>query len=231
MKTYLTPLGFDTTHIFSLLVRFGIESHDKVIIIRPQKDDDRSIRANEELVELTRKIGDNIIVEVQKVNHLDYLDMVLHCAKIISDVSEKGESGDKLYVNLSGGPREILIALTTASLAFTEKIHLVTSFSDVDRIMQVISLPNITAIPDEKEYNILVDIQLNGPTAFAEISSRMQISESTISRQCSRLAGQQWIIVETRGKNKCATISPSGKIMIQRYTTYVSKYIDDEKIS
>lgn len=217
MKTYISPIGFDTSHIFSLLIRFGIESHDKVIVIRPRKEDERSIRAIEELSELVRKIANDIVVVVEVVNHLDYTDTLYQCLNIIAKTSKEGGLNHKIFVNLSGGPREILIALNTASLALSEKIHLVTSFSDVDRLMNVISLPHIMNTPKEKEKDILTDIKKYGPTSFAEIASRLHISESTISRQCSKLSGLQWIDVETRGKSKYATITHSGDIMILRY--------------
>jgi CRISPR-associated protein Csa3 len=221
MKTYISPIGFDTSHIFSLLIRFGVESHDKVILIRPKKDDERSIRAIEELTELVRKIANDITVVVHMVNHLDYTDALYQCINIIDQTSKEGGLNNKIFVNLSGGPREILIALNTASLALSEKIHLVTSFSDVERMLKVISLPHIMNTPEQKEFGILTDIKKNGPTSFAEIASRLQISESTISRQCSKLSGLQWIDIETRGKNKYATITPSGEIMIFRYNKII----------
>jgi len=217
MKTYISPIGFDTSHIFSLLIRFGVESHDKVIVIRPKKEDDRSTRAIEELTELVRKIANDIKVVVEVVNHLDFIDTLFQCINIIALTSKEGGLENKIYVNLSGGPREILIALNTASIVLSEKIHLVTSFSDVERIMKVISLPHIMNAPEQKEFEILTDIKNNGPISFAEIASHLHISESTISRQCSKLYGLQWIDIETRGKNKYATITPSGEIMIFRY--------------
>ncbi|QXO94209.1 CRISPR locus-related DNA-binding protein [Methanospirillum purgamenti] len=217
MKTYISPIGFDTTHLLSLLVRFGIESNDSIILIRPIDDDDRSFRAIEEIQELTRKIGDGITIDILKVDHRDFMSMVFVFIRSLSESAGKPGNNDKLYVNLSGGPREILIALTTASITVSDKIDLVTSFSDIGRDLQIISLPYIANSPDEKEYYLLHDIKKNGPTSFADIASRLQISESTISRQCSRLSGLQWITVESRGKNKFASISPSGEIMIMRY--------------
>ena len=217
MKTYISPIGFDTTHLLSLLVRFGIESNDSIILIRPVEDDDRSFRAIEEIQELTRKIGDGITIDILKIDHRDFMNMVFTFIRSINKSAGKPGSNDKLFVNLSGGPREILIALTTACIASSDKIDMVTSFSDIERNMQIISLPYITNSPDEKEYSLLKDIQKNGPASFADIASRLQISESTISRQCSRLSALQWINVESRGKSKFASISPSGEIMIMRY--------------
>ncbi len=217
MKTYISPIGFDTTHLLALLVRFGIESHDAVILIRPIEDDDRSFRAIEEIQELIRKIGDDITIKILKVDHRDFTSMVYSFVCTLNDSAGKPGSNNKLHVNLSGGPREILTALTAACMALSDKIHTVTSFSDIDRELHIISLPHIANSPDDKEYQILCDIKNHGPTSFADIASRLQISESTISRQCSRLSGLQWITIESRGKNKFATISPSGEIMIIRY--------------
>lgn len=72
--------------------------------------------------------------------------------------------------------------------------------------------------PEDREYILLKDIKENGPTTLSDIATRLQVSESTISRQCSRLIGMQWISVETRGKNKIVKLLPTGEIMIRLYT-------------
>ena len=96
-------------------------------------------------------------------------------------------------------------------------INSATYYSDIERELGVLQLPHIVQPPEEKEYNLLQDIKKNGPTTLSDIASRLQISESTISRQCSRLSGLQWITVETRGKNKFVELLPTGEIMIRLY--------------
>lgn len=218
MKTYLSPLGFDTSHLISLIVRFGIESEDKVILIRPTQEDDRAERAIEEIKEIGKKIGPNITITVIQVNHRNFQEMVLQFIDIIKASSDVPQRGNTLHVNLSGGPREILIALTTACVTMSDYINSTTYFSDIERELGVLQLPHITIPPDEKEFSLLQDIKKNGPTTLSDIATRLQISESTISRQCSRLIGLRWIKVETRGKNKFVELLSTGEIMIRLYS-------------
>lgn len=224
MKVYLSPIGFDTTHLLSLLVRYGVESDDRVILVRSILEDERANRAIEEIEELVKKISDEISVSVVPVDHGDFTTMVLMFVRVVIEAAGVEPARNKVYVNLSGGPREILIALTTACVAVSDRIYQVTSFSDIERSMKVISLPRISKAPDEKEYLLLCDIKDHGPTSFAEIASRLQVSESTISRQCARLGDLQWISIESRGKNKIATITPSGEIMIVRYSPWNAEW-------
>ena len=49
VKTYISPLGFETTHIISLIVKHGIEKHDRIILLRPEGSDNRAERAIEDI--------------------------------------------------------------------------------------------------------------------------------------------------------------------------------------
>ena len=40
MKTYISLSGFDSSQIVSLIVKYGIEGGDRIILIRPKEEKD-----------------------------------------------------------------------------------------------------------------------------------------------------------------------------------------------
>ena len=78
MKTYISLLGFDISQFFSLIVKYGIEKNDRIVLIRPQEEyDERGRRAVQEIEDIAKKIDKSIKVDVFKVNHLDFDSMLL----------------------------------------------------------------------------------------------------------------------------------------------------------
>jgi CRISPR-associated protein Csa3 len=125
-----------------------------------------------------------------------------------------GNAEGHIIANLSGGPREIFLAFAIACLAKSEKILKTTSFSDIERTLSEINLPNIAAELDEKEKRILQDANGNQPTTINDIAGRLSLSESTISRQVARLADQKALHLARRGKTKEVRITLTGKILL-----------------
>ena len=209
MKTYLSLSGFDSSQIVSLIVKYGIEGGDRIVLIRPEVEPDTrgemTIRA---IRDLSRQIDSSINLEIYRVNHQDFEGMVLS----LKDLLEKAEG--EVIANLSGGPREIFLAFTIACVSKPEKIQRTTNFSDIDRSLNEIRLPNIVAALDEKQIRILKDVSEFSPTTITDIAERLSLSESTISRQVARLADIQALEVLPRGKTKELRITLTGKLLL-----------------
>jgi CRISPR-associated protein Csa3 len=88
----------------------------------------------------------------------------------------------EIIANISGDPREIFLAFTIACLSQSQSIRKTTNYSDVDRVMREIDLPKIVQSLDEKSKTVLGDVRDNQPTTISEITARLNLSESTISR-------------------------------------------------
>ncbi|MCK5108880.1 MAG: winged helix-turn-helix transcriptional regulator [Methanosarcinales archaeon] len=233
MKTYISPLGFETTHIISLIVAHGIEKGDRIIILRPIVPDPRADHALDDIKDLTGKVDHTITVDVVTIDHHDFSAMVLSLMDLIASAAQPATTPPttqpaapsppvpptpargKVIINLSGGPREILIALTAASITLSELVYKTTNFSDIDRELREIKLPHIVRTPDVKVRQILGDILENGPTTLTAIASRLGISESTISRSCAKLADMQAVEITPDGRNKQITLTLSGKVLLK----------------
>ena len=66
----------------------------------------------------------------------------------------------------------------------------------------------------KKALKILNDIDKHEPTTLIEVAKRINTSESTISRQCAKLAKMHAIKITPHGRNKQITITLSGKMLL-----------------
>ena len=209
MKTYISLSGFDSSQIVSLIVKYGIEGGDCIILIRPEEEKDpRGEQTIQAIRDLSRQIDGSIDLKVHRVNHQNFEGMVVSLKDLIENA--KGS----IIANLSGGPREIFLAFTIVCLSLSSKIFKTTSYSDIDRRLNDIVLPNISAEIEEKQKQILLDIIDNQPTNISDIARRLFVSESTISRQVARLADIKALHIVPKGKTKEISISLTGKLLI-----------------
>lgn len=210
MRSYISLSGFDTSQILSLIVKYGIEGNDKIILIRPKHEtDDRGETTIQAVRDLSRQIDSNIKVEIHRVDHHDFEDMVISFIDLI-----KNTPGE-IITNISGGPREIFLAFTIACLSQSDKINRTTNYSDIDLVMKEITLPNIIHITDEKLKEILSDINENQPATITEIANRLNISESTASRQIKKLFERKALDIVQEGKSKKIRMTLAGKILLK----------------
>lgn len=218
MKTYLSPLGFDTSHIISLIARCGIEGGDRICLIRPEYGQDaRAERAIDDVRVMSQKISADIRVDVLKIASQNIEEMTLTIMDEISASTPPVLSEGDLVVNLSGGPREVLVALNTATLALSSHIHQCAIFSDITRETEMYMPPRLPLSFDPREIQILADIAMHNPTSISEIARRVQVSGSTASRVCSRLASEEMIQIRQEKRIKVVTLQFSGRIMLKAW--------------
>ncbi|MGD9938135.1 MAG: CRISPR-associated CARF protein Csa3 [Methanoregulaceae archaeon] len=213
MKRFVSPLGFDTSHILSLLVRYGIDGGDTIVFLMSNKEDERAETAFKNVKAMIHQINGQIGIERVPLDHKNFLGMVKACIDALT-CHNQGASGTSVIVNLSGGPREILVALTIASVSHAPLISHSACYSDVNRQLFSIDLPYLTSPIHEREQIVLQDILTNGPTALFDIASRLQLSESSVSRYCARLVSIDLVDLTAKGRNKFAKITPSGEIAL-----------------
>ncbi len=209
MKTYISLSGFDTSQILSLIVKYGIEGNDRMVLIRPiDERDKRGETTTQAVRDLSRQIDSTIKVEIYRVDHQDFEGMVLSLISLIKNT--EGE----IIANISGGPREIFLAFAIACLSQSQKIYKTTNYSDIDRAMTEIALPRIVHKIDEKSNTILKDVHENQPTTITAIAKRLNLSESTVSRHIGRLVDIRSVDIVQKGKTKEVRLSFTGNIFL-----------------
>lgn len=211
MKTYISTIGFDISQIISLIVKYGIEKGDRLVLIRPEvENDQRAENTLDEIQRFTNQINHDIRIEIFRVAHKDFEKCVTKLTDLIN--SSDGE----IIANMSGGPRELLIPFVVACLVKPDKVKKTVSYSDMDRVAREIRLPRITGDLDEKTKAIMEDISNNQPTTITDIAKRTKLSESTISRFISKLSDIDAVLIEQKGKIKEIMISFTGKLFLIR---------------
>ena len=209
MKTYISLSGFDSSQIVSLIVKYGVEGGDTIILIRPEVESDtRGELTVQAIRDLSRQIDSSIDLQIHRVNHLDFEGMVISLKALL----ERAEG--QVIANLSGGSREIFLAFTIACLSEAGKIFKTTNYSDIERRLHEVALPNITAILDDRQKGILKDVSDSQPTTITDIAKRLSVSESTVSRHVARLAELGALHLVQKGKTKEVRITLTGKILL-----------------
>ncbi len=209
MRTYISLSGFDTSQILSLIVKYGIGADDKIILIRPEDETDTRGEATIHAVQdLSRQINSSIKVEIHRVDHRDFEEMVLSLTNLIKNA--EGE----IIANISGGPREIFLAFTIACLAQSQKLYKTTNYSDIDRSMCEINLPRLVKGLDEKSKRVLKDVLINEPATITKIAQRLEVSESTISRQVAKMADLGMLDVNVKGKSKYVRMTLTSRLFL-----------------
>ena len=153
-----------------------------------------------------RKIVSNSLSHLFSLSGFDSSQIVSLIVKYGIETSEKEE-----YRQLRA---EIFLAFTIRLPLSVDKIFKTTNYSDIERSLREIVLPNITAVLDGKQRQILIDVLMNQPTTIGDIAKRLSVSESTISRQVARLAELGALHLVQKGKTKEVRITLTGKILL-----------------
>ncbi|MDD1750513.1 MAG: hypothetical protein LUO89_11640, partial [Methanothrix sp.] len=68
MKSYISLSGFDSSQIVSLIVKYGIEGGDRIILIRPEVElDTRGELTVQAVRDLSRQISSSIDLQIHRV--------------------------------------------------------------------------------------------------------------------------------------------------------------------
>lgn len=207
MTTFLLTLGFDTTAITKCLVKENVKENDKVIILRPSGEkDDRGKQAIKDIEDFLSKIGN---VELITKNFHPATPFKA-AAEIISLINNMEEDN---VVGITGGSREIILPFLIGIISKTRKINEFYMFSDIDRRLRRYDLPNLLFNPDKKDLSILLSTKKYKRMHI--LAENLDMSQSTISRRCSKLKENKLLKSKRKGKNKMFKITKYGKVILE----------------
>ncbi len=211
MKTVISPLGFETDQLVSCIVKEGIEKGDQIIILRPEemKEETRGESAYEDLKDIVNQVSTDIDIQKIVLNYRNFEDIV----ETISKQIKKSEG--KVVLNISGGPRIIIIALTVIGIYHQDKIERVYNHSEIDKEIRDIELPSIFQPLKENEKKVLKTILGNSQLRIKDLVKGVDLSKSSVSRLVRKMEENNLVEVEERGREKYASLTISGKILIE----------------
>lgn len=211
MRTYLSAIGFNSTSVTRPILSHGIDTGDKVVLIRPnQVPDSRAEEAIEDVERLLQEIEPEISPTTEQITHGDFETALLESSDLI-----RAAEGDRI-VSLGGGARDVLLPFAIAATTHVRLLNTVLFFSDLDGPVQEWSLPRLTAsIQETTAATLQTIVDTDGGISIPELTDRTGVSKSTVTRHVTTLTNKGAIETWTDGKTKYAQATITGRLLLR----------------
>jgi len=214
MRTYISPIGFNSTTVTRPLLSRGIDDGDEVVLIRPAvPEDDPDSRAREAIADVERllqEIEPTVSVTTERISCREIDTAVLECSDLI--LAAEGEC----FVTLGGGARDVLVPLVTATLTHAPLIESALLFSDLDGTVDEWNLPGLTARLHETTKPTLTALkEAGGEASISTLTNVTGQSKSTVTRHVKQLTEEGLVEVWTEGKTKHMEITLVGELLLR----------------
>ncbi|NMI89016.1 CRISPR locus-related DNA-binding protein [Nanohaloarchaea archaeon] len=197
VKRFIFNLGYDISHVTSLLSSEGLETSSEVVLIIPEGNDKRQ----ENAVKDVRNYLDRINAETS----LTCFEASKNIERNVSKFSKLFSSNRKTIVSLSGGPRDHLIPLTLAAAASGSEVDKFYFRSDLDSDLEQISVPEFSPELSETQKQILETVE-ERYVPVSEIAENTDYSESTVYDRVSGLVSKNLLLeksIDGSSRYKC----------------------------
>lgn len=214
MRTYLSPIGYDTRRVTRPVIRNGIGSQDRVVLIRPAVNDgaERSEQAIRDVRQLLQEIEPAADIEVREVSTESFPQTVIACSEVVRSLD------GSVVLSLTGGARDILLPLMMAGLLHTDEIDQTLFFSDLDSDVSEWVLPDLTSVPPRKVHATVEHLlTVDGWQSYSAIADATDQSKSTIVRHINELDDTGLVDTRTHGKAKQARIPAEAQLVLEAY--------------
>lgn len=209
MRTYISPIGFNSTSVTRPVLSRGIDTGDTVVVIRPEEGSNNS-RAEEALSDVERmltEIEPDVSLVTEEIPHDDFSEAVLAC----SDVIRAAEPSR--IVNLGGGARDVLLPFAFAATAHVPLLDTALFFSDIDGTVREWELPRLTPTAAETTADTLEAISDGDDwISIPELTERTGQSKSTVTRHVTQLEQRGFVETDIQGKTKYARVTITGQL-------------------
>lgn len=216
MRTYLSPIGFNSTSVTRAVSNHGIGGGDEVVLVRPavSDEDNRAAEAIEDVRRFLREVDPDIELSTARIEHTAYDRAVLDCSDLLLT-----STGD-IVVTLGGGPREVLLPFATAALAHAARIDSALFFSDLTGSVEEWTLPQLaTSVPDpafetlREVAEMVVDAD-GDSVSVPQLTKRSGKAKSTMTRHVAALEGAGLVETWREGKVKHLRITTAGELRL-----------------
>lgn len=212
MRTYISPIGYDTRRVTRPVISRGIEGGDELVMLRPNAESDTE-RANQTIADVKQYLHEAepaFEISVERVETTSFEETVRDCCRLLGDIEPDRET----IVSLGGGARDILLPLTVASLVYANQIDTALFFSDLDSTVREWTLPDLTTqVPDRTTDTLAVILEAGGWITLSEIVSNTSHSKSTVVRHVNDLEEAGVIQADTSEKAKRVRATFSGEML------------------
>lgn len=198
-KNFIFNMGYDISHVTSVLANEGLEDGSRVVLVKPGQRDERQ---------------ENSIEDIR--NHLNSLDVDVSLGIFPSGESFERDIEnfldlysrlEKVVLSLSGGSRDLLIPMTIASV-FSGEIDETYFRSDIDSDLQKMQIPHAGFDLNDSEQEIMEALGKDSENV-QEIIDVTDLSRSTVYRRLGALEEKEIVEEKEEGYTKTLT----GKII------------------
>jgi len=217
MRTYISPIGYDTRRVTRPVVTTGLSADDTVVMLRPNEESDteRANRAIADVESLLQEIEAAADHTIKRVSTEDFEATIRDCCAILESVPDESET----IVSLGGGARDILLPLTIASLVFSHRVDQALFFSDIDQDVRPLSLPDLTTrVPGRTHETFDAVVSGDEWRTLTSIAEETAQSKSTVIRHISDLEDAGVVESDTSEKAKRVRISFSGELLSKAWS-------------
>lgn len=211
MRTYISPIGYNSTSVTRPLLSRGIDTGDSVVLIRPDvEDDSRALEAISDVERLLQEIEPNVSITTERLSYTEFNTAVLECSDII-----RAAEGDRI-VTLGGGARDILLPFAIAAITHVRLLDSALFFSDIDGTVREWKLPQLTATLQDTTRSTLMTINDEGGEAsIPTLTEVTGSSKSTVTRHINQLTDEGLVETWSKGKTKHARITLTGRLLLE----------------
>lgn len=210
MRTYVSTIGYHSTRVMRPILNNGIDAEDTVVLLRPKGDGtEQSNDAVRDIRQTVRELGPDTTVVTEEVDHTEFERSVLECV----DVLEAAEG--RVIVNFDGGPREIFLPFTVATVARPELIDRVFQFRDTDQKVRELSLPNLVSrTPEVADETLQAVFDLDGEATLPAIAEATGKARSTVGRHLDKLEAAGLVRTSKAGKTREVELTLGGRLRL-----------------
>jgi CRISPR locus-related DNA-binding protein len=204
MTTFVSTLGFNTSHLYSRIVDEDVSDGDHLVLVRPKDDDGRGEDAVQDIKGMLDKLEEEVTTEVLEFDPNDFEATARRLVERLDEID------DDVIINLAGGDRALILPLTLAVMSTSAEVASTYVRSDVTRESQNVNLPTLHPPLDDRDREVLKYVLENGPVSNRRIASGTDVSESTVSRRVERLEKRGYVEVEDgTGSNSVSLTFPA----------------------
>jgi CRISPR locus-related DNA-binding protein len=204
MTTFVSTLGFDTSHLYSRIVDEDVSDGDHLVLVRPDDDDSRGEDAVQQIDGMLEKLEEDFTTEVIECDPNNFEETTNRLVERLNRID------DDVIVNLAGGDRALIIPLTLAVMSTSVEVSSTYVRSDVTRESQDVDLPALRPLLDDGDREVLEYVLQNGPVNNTRIAVAAEFSDSTASRRVEKLEEMGYVDVEDgKGSNSVRPTFPA----------------------
>ncbi|WP_435067611.1 CRISPR-associated CARF protein Csa3 [Haloplanus sp. C73] len=211
MRTYVSTIGYYETRVVRPVLDHGLDAEDIVVLLRPYNDDEDGDSAVADVKQIFSELGPDVEVIVEQITYDEFSTAVEECVDILA--AADGET----IANFGGGPREIFLAFSIASLVAQPQLDTTLQFTDIDEDVIELALPELMApLPAKTHPTLQAIAAVSGEAALPTIARESDQSRSTVGRHLDELEAAGAVTTSKQGKTRHVELTLGGRLRLFR---------------